>query len=344
MAITTPSADRLDCSKMLASALVCATVALAVVVPARAWPDAAVSPDSTATAQLVSTGAQSPPATLTRIETRRRIVMGYRAGATPMSYRDKMGQTAGYAVALCKSIAESLARTLSQASLEVEWVAVRTGHSDLESGRVDLVCAGDAITLADRAHAAFSIPIFPGGVSALVRADADRAMQDALEERPTPYAPLWRGTPPPTLAQRTYSALLGSDTLAALAGHIRSLRLKASVVPATEYETGIAAVLEGRTDVLFGDREKLLYELQRTAAKESLRVLTRRFTFASLALTLPRNDDDFRLAVDRALTEAYSDPEFGELYTTHFGPPDRDTVEFFRSVGVPASAPIVAPP
>jgi polar amino acid transport system substrate-binding protein len=342
MAITTPFADRLDRSKKLARALVCAIVALAVVAPARAWPDAATQGDSTA--QLVSAGAQSPQATLTRIESRRRIVMGYRAGATPMSYRDKMGQTAGYAVALCKSIAESLARTLSQSSLEVEWVAVRTGHSDLENGRVDLVCAGDAITLADRVHASFSIPVFPGGVSALVRADADRAMQDALEERPTPYAPLWRGTPPPTLAQRTYSALLGSDTLAALAGHIRSLRLKASVVPATEYETGLAAVLEGRTDVLFGDREKLLYAVQRTAAKESLRVLTRRFTFASLALTLPRNDDDFRLTVDRALTEAYADPKFGELYTAHFGPPDRDTVEFFRSVGVPASAPIVAPP
>ena len=172
----------------------------------------------------------------------------------------------------------------------------------------------------------------------------DAALQDALEERPKPYAPLWRGTPPPTLEHRTYSALVGSATMEELKEHIAELRLTANVKPVTDYEAGIAAVLERRSDVLFGDREKLLAGgAAQPRPKGTLRVLTRRFTFALLALATPRNDDDFRLAVDRALSEVYADPSFGALYTDNFGVPDTDTVAFFRNVGVPAAVPIREP-
>jgi polar amino acid transport system substrate-binding protein len=61
-------------------------------------------------------------------------------------------------------------------------------------------------------------------------------------------------------------------------------------------------------------------------------VLTRRYTYETLALVLARNDDDFRLVVDRALIRFYASPKFGETYTSMFGPPDTDTVEFFRGL------------
>jgi ABC-type amino acid transport substrate-binding protein len=290
----------------------------------------------------VAQAARSTTA-LERIVDADRITIGYRADAAPMSYRAASGQPAGYSVSLCNRAANALKRTLARPSLAVTWVPVSSGFADLAEGRVDLICGADEITLANRAHASFSIPIFPGGVSALVRADADAALQDALEERPQPYAPLWRGTPPPTLAHRTYSALVGSDTMEALTEHIAELRLKANVEPVADYDTGIAAVLERRSDVLFGDREKLLQAVRRNPAERDLRVLTRRFTFALLALATPRNDDDFRLAVDRALSEVYADPAFGALYTDNFGEPDKDTVAFFRNVGVPADVPIREP-
>jgi polar amino acid transport system substrate-binding protein len=287
--------------------------------------------------------APGPTTTLDRIINAGRIALGYRADAAPMSYRAASGQPEGYSVSVCNRVANALKRTLARPSLAVAWVPVSSGFADLAEGRVDLICGADEITLANRARASFSIPIFPGGVSALVRADADVALQDALEERPKPYAPLWRGTPPPTLTHRTYSALVGSDTMEALTEHIAKLRLKANLEPVVDYGAGIAAVLEGRSDVLFGDREKLLQAVQRNPAEGELRVLTRRFTFALLALATPRNDDDFRLAVDRALSEVYADPAFGALYTDNFGVPDTDTVAFFRNVGVPADVPIREP-
>jgi ABC-type amino acid transport substrate-binding protein len=304
---------------------------------------------ASASATFVTSDAQAsadiaqPTTTLDRIRRAGRIVIGYRADAAPMSHRDPSGKPAEYSIALCITVADALKQALSQPSLAVEWVPVANGFAGFEAHRVDLICRADEITLENRAQASFSIPIFPGGVSALVRADADQALVAALEERPKPYAPLWRGTPPPTLEHRTYSALVGSDTAEALKETIAKLRLTANVEPVADYDAGIAAVLAQRSDVLFGDREKLLEVLQRTRAEKELRVLTRRFTFASLALATPRNDDDFRLAVDRALSEFYANPAFGALYTANFGTPDSDTVAFFRNVGVPARTPIRAP-
>ena len=322
-------------------AAACALTAIAAVAAAFAAPD--TPPVAPGDAQPKMAQAPRPTTTLDRIMNANRIALGYRADAAPMSYRAASGQPGGYSVVLCNRVADALKRTLARPSLAVKWVPVSSGFTDLADSRVDLICGADEITLANRARASFSIPIFPGGVSALVRADADTALQDALEERPKPYAPLWRGTPPPTLEHRTYSALVGSATMEALMEHIAKLRLTANVEPVADYDAGIAAVLERQSDVLFGDREKLLQAVRRNPAERDLRVLTRRFTFALLALATPRNDDDFRLAVDRALSEVYADPAFGALYTDNFGVPDTDTVAFFRNVGVPADVPIREP-
>jgi ABC-type amino acid transport substrate-binding protein len=323
----------------IAFAGACVMAAMAVAVPAYAAPKstpapaAAAAPATTEAAPPVATAPAA--AALDRIKNTGKLVLGYRADAAPMASRDSSGQPAGYSVALCGKVADVLKSDLGLASLAVEWVAVSTGYADIEQRKVDLVCAADEVTLAHRAVASFSIPVFPGGVSALVRADASEALQRTLEERPQPYQPLWRGTLPSALQNRTYSAIGGSATIEALKARIASMHLTASVAPVDSYDAGVAAVLQRRSDVLFGERAQLLAAVQHSPAAKDLRVLSRHYAFAALALALARNDDDFRLAVDRALTQVYANPQFGALYTATFGAPDADTVAFFRSVGVP---------
>ena len=341
----TPNGRRAELSIafLIAFGSACAMAALAIVVPAHAATKAqpAVAAAAPAAEVQLATPTPQPTTALERIKASGKIVLGYRSDATPMSYRDAAGQPAGYSVTLCKRVVESMKRDLGAASLDVEWIAVGAGFADVQTHRVDMICADDEVTLANRADASFSIPIFPGGVSALVRANRPKAFQQALEERPKPYEPLWRGTPPPTLEHRTYSALVGSATMEGLKGRLAELRLTANVEPVADYDAGIATIANGQSDVLFGDRSRLLHAVQSSQNAKDLRVLTRHFTFVAFALAVPRNDDDFRLAVDRALSSSvYADPQFGALYTAIFGAPDPDTVAFFRSVGVPASSPV----
>jgi ABC-type amino acid transport substrate-binding protein len=64
-------------------------------------------------------------------------------------------------------------------------------------------------------------------------------------------------------------------------------------------------------------------------------VLERRFSRESIALALPRGDDDFRLLVDHTLSRLYRSPDFAALYAGHFGAPDTALLEFFQLVTLP---------
>ena len=86
---------------------------------------------------------------------------------------------------------------------------------------------------------------------------------------------------------------------------------------------------------LFGDRPILLDAANRGPSAEDLVVLERQFTFEPLALALARGDEDFRLLVDRTLSELYRSGEIAKLYAKWFGEPDESTLTFFQLSALP---------
>ena len=66
-----------------------------------------------------------------------------------------------------------------------------------------------------------------------------------------------------------------------------------------------------------------------------LTVLDKLFTYEPVALTLGRNDDDFRLVVDRALSRAFKADDFPDVYSKWFGAPDDAVLGFFRQSAMP---------
>jgi putrescine:ornithine antiporter len=94
-------------------------------------------------------------------------------------------------------------------------------------------------------------------------------------------------------------------------------------------------VLDRSADVFFGDRAILLDAVTRSPSASDLALLDRYFTYEPVALALQRNDDDFRLVVDRTLSRLFGSDEFRGLYAKWFGPPDEDTLTFFRLSTLP---------
>jgi ABC-type amino acid transport substrate-binding protein len=279
-----------------------------------------------------------PPATtLERIRASGSLKLGYRADAQPFSFQDESGQPAGYSVALCGKIAEQVKTTLAQASLAVEWIPVtlESRFADLSAGKVDLLCGADTATLTRRQEVSFSIPIFPGGIGAVLNTDASARLQLVLEGRPLPNEPLWRARPAEVLQHKRFSAVTGTTTESWLAGRISTLGIIATQSPVETYDAGVELVLDGRTDALFGDRAILLAAVKRSRAPDELIVLERRYTLEPIALALARGDEDFRLLVDRSLSQMYATGEFGQLFTETFGEPDENMLMFFRMSALP---------
>ena len=275
---------------------------------------------------------QTPSGTLDRIRAAGKIKLGYRADARPFSYRDDSGQPAGYSVALCQRIVEALKSEPGLGSVAAEWVpvTVEDRFRALQQGQIDLLCGADTVTLARRAEVSFSIPTFPGGIGALVRADAPARLREVLSGRGQTYHPVWRASATQALQSRAFSAIAGTTSEKWLTERLRDLQVITSISPVNSYETGIQALLDHRSDALFGERAVLLDAARRHASARDLTMVDRFFTFEPLALAFGRGNEDFRLLVDRTLSHLYGSGDLGGAFTKWFGEPTETTLNFFR--------------
>lgn len=281
-------------------------------------------------------GAITPPTTtLERIKVAGQIRLGYRDDARPFSYRDQSGKAAGYSVALCLAVVEAIKTETAMPSLKVEWVPVTLNDrfSAVQQGKIDLLCGAESETLARRADVAFSVPIFPGGIGALLRSDATARLKEVLSGRPS-TRPNWRAQAGQLLQVQKFIVIAGTTAEPWLAGKLKEFKLTAKVTTVKSYEEGAREVVERRADVFFGDRAILL-DAARQHPPGKLIVLDRYFTYESVALAMARGDEPFRLAVDRALSRFYASGDLPDLYTRWFGEPGAEALTFFRWNALP---------
>jgi len=298
----------------LITSTACAIISLAIVSPALAQ----------------KTGAAASP-TLTRIKQSGRIKFGYQADARPFSFRDQSGNPAGFTVALCKKVADEVKAELGLQTLTVEWVAV--GSADrftaVSTGKIDAFCGADSDTWSRREAVAFSLPVFPGGIGALLRKDAPERLSEVLNQRP-PASPTWRASAGQLLQTQTFAVIQGTTAQTWLGAKVNEFKLASKVAPVTTYDAGIAAVLDRSASVFFADRAILLDAITHNPSGSKLEVLDRLFTYEAFALPLPRGDEGFRTLVDQTLSRLYPTSEFRTLFVQSFGEPTADIVTFYR--------------
>ena len=287
---------------------------------------------------LLSTAEYASAQTLVHVKDTGVLRVGYRQDAQPFSYQDATAGAKGYSVALCQKIADAVKEKLQLPEIRTELVPVASeddGVDAVRQGKIDLQCGATTATLGRRENVAFSIPIFPSGVGALMRKDAPVRMREILEGRPEPEQPRWRASLALIFQKRVFAVRAESTEEKWLREGVKKFHIIADIVPVADYGAGVDSIVERRADVLFGDRTVLLGAAARSSSADDLMVVERRFTNENLALALSRGDEDFRLLVDRTLSGLYSSGEIAELYKSFFGEPDEDALSFFRMNALP---------
>jgi putrescine:ornithine antiporter len=279
----------------------------------------------------------SAPGTLDRIRTAGRLKVGYRTDAAPLSFRDESGNPTGYSVDLCREIVTAVKLASGVPGFSTEWVPVSAENRfrALQTGEVDLLCGADTVTLARREEVSFSIPVFPGGIGAVLRKDAPARLKEVLGGEKPAYQPMWRASAGALLQAQVFSVVTNTTAATWVSSKLNEFKLTAEVVPVDRYEAGIQRLLERRSNVLFGDRAILMEAAARGRAAEKLFVIDRQFTYEPLALAFARNDENFRLLVDRTLSRLYASGQIGDVYAKWFGEPDEKALSFFRINTVP---------
>lgn len=264
-----------------------------------------------------------------------KLTFGYASDARPFAYADASGKAAGYGVELCAKVGDAVKSELKLSALAVEFVALppQEAFRAVEQGKVDLLC-GAVPTLERRGLVDFSIPVMLSGTSVALRADAPPRLVQVLSGR-EPVGPAWRGSPDQA-PQRVVVAVVGGVALEkTLTTRLKERRIVADIVSVKDTAAGLQALAAGTAHAFFSDRALLLDAMAKGPGSSNLQVLDRIFRRDIVALAMHRNDDEFRLVVDRALSRLYRTADMAAIYTRHFGAPTAAALDFFQLVALP---------
>lgn len=251
-----------------------------------------------------------------------RLTVGYYGDAKPFSYENESGKPVGYAVEVCRKVVETAKVEAGVGDERVSWIRVTAENRLrlLREGKIRVLC-GEAVTLAAGKQVSFSIPIFQGGVGALVRSDVPPELISALTGRLGAAR---------SLTDQSFAVVGGSPTEKVAEDALAKLQIPARVTRVPGYAQGVQAVLDKSAVAFFADQSVLRDAVRRNPSFSDLKIVDHRYTTAPVAIALRRGNDNARLAVDRALSRLYRSPEFRDLYKEWFGEPDADTAAFFR--------------
>jgi ABC-type amino acid transport substrate-binding protein len=239
--------------------------------------------------------------TLDKVRQDKALRIAFREDAPPFSFTDEAGLPAGFMVDLCRSVAKEIGEQLNINDLKVDYVLVTAENrfDAIENGKADLLCEPTTETLARREQVDFSIPTFVDGASLLVGADA-----------PNDFV---------ALSGKKIGVLAGTTTEKSLRDTLASAGLVAEVTPAKTHQEGLAMLDKGEIVAYFADRAILSYLASKSSDASKLRLANNYFSLEPYALALPHGDEDFRLAVDRALSHIYRSGEVAIVFAHTFG-------------------------
>jgi ABC-type amino acid transport substrate-binding protein len=258
-------------------------------------------------AALVGPALAASAGTVDRIKQEQTIRIAYRQDAPPFSYKDKIGEPAGFMVDLCREVAKKLAEQLDLSSLTVSYVPVSAADrfEAITQQKADLLCEATSATLARREQVDFSIATFVDGAGLLVRANGPKDLR--------------------AMASQKIGVLGGTTTEEALRNTLNDAGIAADVIAAKTHGEGLAMLDEGKISAYFADRSILLALARDSKAPSKLRLADEYLTVEPYALALPHGDEDFRLAVDRALSHIYRSGEISAIFERIFGAKTKPT-------------------
>jgi ABC-type amino acid transport substrate-binding protein len=252
-------------------------------------------------AEAAATSGGTSGGTLARIRQDDTIRIAYREDAPPFSYLDKAKLPAGFMIDLCHAVVDNIAKQLGLPSLKIAYVQVTATDrfTAIEQHKADLLCEATSATLSRREVVDFSLSTFVDGAGILARSDAPNNLK--------------------ALAGHKVGVLAGTTTEHELNRSLKSSGIAAEVVPVRTHTEGLAMLEDGKISAYFADRAILAYLMTTSKAPDKLMLADNYLTIEPYALALPHGDEDFRLAVDRALSQIYRSGAIRQIFQKTFG-------------------------
>jgi len=240
--------------------------------------------------------------TLKKIKDTNRIVLGVRDSATPFSYLDDKQQYVGFAVDICKKIADAVKQELKLPDLRVEMQPVisSTRIPLMTNGTIDLEC-GTTTNNADRKKLVEFTNTHFLTASRYVSKKAQHL--DTIE----------------SLKGKTISSVAGSTNVIQLNKVNAERKLGISVQSAKDVVEGFLLVESGRAAAFVMDDVQLSILVAQSKDPAAYEVSREALSVPEpYGIMLRKDDPAFKAVVDRATADLYRSPEIMTFYDRWF--------------------------
>ena len=255
-----------------------------------------------ASAVLAAPSAATAGPVLDRIKSSGVITFGYRASGPPFSYEAADGRVVGYAIDVCQQVAAAIQQRLGLPKLETRFVPVTPAEriDKLNSGAIDLECAGSTNTKTRREQVAFGLTYYYTSARLLVR-QSDGI--DALEDMTGKRLAVVKGT--------TAQQVLDARQRRGIGGWLPQ------VFDSTR--AAIAALEQGQVDAVIQDDIQLAPAARQSGGK--LVVVGPAMSFEPLSLMLSKTDPELQQQVQADMARLYRDGRMERIYERWFEAP-----------------------
>jgi len=208
----------------------------------------------------------------------------------------------GFTIDLCRIIAKDIQRSLGLEEMKITWVPVNADEriQAIVDGRAHLECGATSVTLSRMEQVDFSNLFYVTGASLMILNSSDiRTIDD--------------------LGNRRVSVVEGTTTEKVLKAELKKRGINARVVLVPNHADALERLVNKNTDAHAGDQATLFGIGFKSKGEQRLVITEDMLSFEPLALPMRRNDADFRLVVNRSLSDLYQRGDVGRAWERHFG-------------------------
>ncbi|MBE9521432.1 MAG: amino acid ABC transporter substrate-binding protein [Proteobacteria bacterium] len=245
--------------------------------------------------------AQELTGTLQQIKKSGKIRIGYREAEPPMSFKGKDGEPTGYTIDICKYVVTGVKDKIGT-DIRVEYVPVtaKERFDALVNNEIDILCGSTTKTLSRSELVDFTQLTFVTGASLMTL--KGKQINDTA-----------------ALNGKKVGVVKGTTTAVVL----RELLQKTLTLAVTaSYDTageGMEALRKGHIDAFSADQIVLIGLASNAEDPNTFAIASVVFSYEPFALAVRRNDADFRLVADRALSRLYRSGEILQIYERWVG-------------------------
>jgi glutamate/aspartate transport system substrate-binding protein len=265
--------------------------------------------------------AEELTGTLKNIANSKTILIGHQMQAIPFSFAENDGQPLGYSIDLCKQVVASLQRQLKLPKLDIKWIplTLENRFSMVANGKVDLECGTSSDSISRQKIVDFSLMTWVDGGSFVTKGE-------------TPASGL------ADMVGKRIGVVSGTTTEQALKQWMKKHVVSFTLVPVKSHLDGMKQLHDDLIDAYAADQTILTGLAASVGGQMQVQVSTSNFSYEPYALVVPRNDADFKQAVNSALAQLYRSGQIFKIYDkwfSHLGKPPATLMAIYGMNALP---------